>query len=44
MHYHRQQKAAKKRKMATLNSSHKVKKQCNFDSGLEQQQGVLHSL
>ena len=44
MHYHWGQAAGKKRNMATLNSAHKAKKQCNFDSGwLERQQCDLHS-
>ena len=44
MHHHWGQAAAKKRKVATLNSAHQVKKQCNFDSGqLERQQCDLHS-
>ena len=33
MHYHWEQTAAKKWNMATLNSAHQAKKQCNFDSG-----------
>ena len=33
----------KNRNVATLNSAHQAKKQCNFDSDwLEQQQGGLH--
>ena len=33
-----------KRNVATLNSAHQAKKQCNFGSGLlERQQGGLHS-
>ena len=44
MHQHWGQAAGKKRNMATLNSAHKAKKQCNFDSGwLERQQCDLHS-
>ena len=44
MHYHWQQTAAKKSNVATLNSAHQAKKQCNFDSGwLERQQCDLHS-
>ena len=33
MHYHWEQTAVKKWNMATLNSAHQAKKQCNFDSG-----------
>ena len=33
MHYHWEQAASKKWNMATLNSTHQTKKQCNFDSG-----------
>ena len=39
MHYQWGQTSEKKRNVATLNSSHQAKKQCNFDSRwLEQQQ------
>ena len=39
MHYHWGQTAAKKSNVATLNSPHQAKKQCNIDSGwLEQHQ------
>ena len=33
MHYNWGQTAAKKRKVATLNSANQAKRQCNFDSG-----------
>ena len=33
MHYYLEQTATKKWNMATLNSAHQAKKQCNFDSG-----------
>ena len=43
MHNHWGQTAPKK-EVATLNSAHQAKKQCNFGSGLlERQQGGLHS-
>ena len=45
MLYHWGQAAAKKKKKATLNSTHRAKKQSNFNSGwLEQHQGDLYSL
>ena len=33
MQYHWEKTAAKKKNVATLNSAHQAKKQCNFDSG-----------
>ena len=44
MHYHWRQTAAKKWNMATFNSAHQAKKECNFDNGWsEQHLSSLHT-